>query len=179
MERQICNRNTQYLSALEMANYFHQSAQISKLAAIDVSTRGTDTFIGENTIVDDFVKIKHVGGSGNIEIGKNCFLNSFTVIYSGNGVKIGNDVLIGPNCSIVPTNHNFSGKEKPIRQQGFLPSKGGVIIEDNVWIGAGVIILDGAFISTGSVIGAGAVVSGKTEPDSINVGNPLKFIRFR
>jgi virginiamycin A acetyltransferase len=162
-----------------MSNYFHESAKISQLAAIDLSSRGTNTTIGENSIVDDFVKIKHVGGGGHVEIGKNCFLNSFTIIYSGNGVRIGNDVLIGPNCSIVPSNHNFSDRNTPIRLQGHMPSKGGVVIEDNVWIGAGVIILDGAYISRGSVIGAGTVVSGRTEPDSINLGNPMRFIRFR
>ncbi len=162
-----------------MSNYFHESAKISKLAAIDLSSRGTNTTIGENTIVDDFVKIKHVGGSGHVEIGKNCFLNSFTIIYSGNGVKIGDDVLIGPNCSIVPSNHNFADRSKPIRLQGHMPSKGGVVIEDDVWIGAGVIILDGAYISRGSVIGAGTVVSGRTELDSVNLGNPMRFIRFR
>jgi acetyltransferase-like isoleucine patch superfamily enzyme len=162
-----------------MASHFHESAKISKLAVIDVSTRGTHTVVGANTIIDDFVKIKHVGGSGNIEIGDNCFLNSFTVIYSGNGVSIGSDVLIGPNCSIVPTNHSFSNTAIPIRLQGFAESKGGIVIQDNVWIGAGVTILDGAFISCGSVIGAGSVVSGKTEPNSINIGSPLKFIKYR
>ncbi len=85
-----------------MANYFSKTAKISQLSSIEISTRGTDTTIGENTVIDDFVKIKHVGGNGSIFIGNNCFINSCTVLYSGNGILIGNNVLIGPNCSITP-----------------------------------------------------------------------------
>jgi virginiamycin A acetyltransferase len=162
-----------------MANFFHASARISPLTAIEISSRGTNTYIGANSVIDDFVKIKHVGGSGDIFIGENVYLNSFIVIYSGNGVKIGNDVLIGPHCSIVPTNHNFRDKTGVIRLQGHMPSRGGIVIEDNVWIGAGVVILDGSYISKGSIIGAGAIVNGRTEMDSINVGNPIKCIGYR
>ena len=115
MEWPIRHRHPGYFNLLSMANIFHPTASISQLAVIDVSSRGTDTTIGAGSVVDDFVKIKHVGGTGNIEIGEHVYLNSFTVIYSGNGVRIGNDVLIGPNCSIVPANHNFSSREMPIR----------------------------------------------------------------
>ena len=176
---QVRHRHPCYFNLLSMANIFHPTARVSQLAVIDVSSRGTDTTIGAGSVVDDFVKIKHVGGTGNIEIGEHVYLNSFTVIYSGNGVRIGNDVLIGPNCSIVPANHNFSSREMPIRLQKFAPSKGGVVIEDDVWIGAGVVILDGAYISRGSIIGAGSVVNKRTEPYSINIGNPLKCIGAR
>ena len=52
-----------------MANYFNETASISKLASIEVSTRGTNTHIGKFSVIDDFVKIKHVGGKGDIFIG--------------------------------------------------------------------------------------------------------------
>ena len=162
-----------------MANFFHDSARVSPLSSIDISSRGTHTRIGANSVIDDYVKIKHVGGDGHVEIGENVYLNSFTVIYSGNGVKIGNDVLIGPNCSIVPSNHNFADRNIPMRLQKFGASRGGVVIEDDVWIGAGTIILDGAYIAKGSVIGAGSLVNKRTEPYSINVGNPLTCKGFR
>jgi len=162
-----------------MANYFHESAKISDKASIEISSRGTNTTIGKNCIIDDFVKIKHVGGTGHITIGENVFLNSFTVIYSGNGVQIGNNTAIGPNCSIVPINHKFEDKNTLIREQRFAESKGGIIIEDDVWIGAGVIILDGAHIRRGAVIGAGALVNGEIEEYSINIGSPAKIVGYR
>jgi virginiamycin A acetyltransferase len=162
-----------------MANYIHRTAKISQNAIIEISSRGTHTYIGAHCVIDDFVKIKHVGGQGDVRIGDYVYLNSGTVIYSGNGVSIGNNVLIGPNCSIVPVNHSFKNKEIPIRLQGFANSKGGIVIEEDVWIGAGVVILDGAIIRNGSIIGAGSVVSGEIVAFSIASGNPCKIVKER
>jgi acetyltransferase-like isoleucine patch superfamily enzyme len=55
----------------------------------------------------------------------------------------------------------------------------GIIIEDDVWIGAGAIILDGAHISQGSIVGAGAVLTRYIPPYCIAAGNPCKPIRSR
>lgn len=162
-----------------MANFFSEKVKISKLASIEVSSRGTNTTIGDYSEIDDFVKIKHVGGIGSIEIGNNCFINSGCVLYSGNGIKIGDNVLIGPNCSITPVNHEFVLKDKLIIEQGFKPSRGGIMIEDDVWIGANVVILDGAIIKKGSIIGANSLVNSEIEEYSINYGTPCRKIGFR
>src|SRR5690606_5430928 len=69
------------------------SAKISPLADIEPSVRGTPITIGARTLVDAFVKIKPAGGSGAVTIGADCALNSGTVIYTGNGVTIGDAVL--------------------------------------------------------------------------------------
>jgi acetyltransferase-like isoleucine patch superfamily enzyme len=155
------------------------SAKISPLAHIEDSERGTRIVIGDNVMIDSFVRIKPVGGSGDIRIGNDCFINSGTVIFSGNGVDIGEWVLIAPNCTLAPVNHAYMDKGVTIRHQGFLPSKGGIRIERDVWIGANSVILDGAVLREGCVIGAGAVVAGEIEPYSINVGNPLRCIGYR
>ncbi|NRA11656.1 MAG: acyltransferase, partial [Crocinitomicaceae bacterium] len=137
-----------------MSNFFHESVQVSDFARIEISNRGTHTYIGANCVIDDFVKIKHVGGDKDIRIGSSVFLNSGTVLYSGNGITIGDNVLIGPNCNIVPVNHEIKNRKVPICLQGMAPSKGGIIIEDDVWLGANVTVLDGAIIRKGAVIGA-------------------------
>ncbi len=162
-----------------MANIFHSTVKIGQLVSIEVSSRGTDTIIGQYSVIDDFVKIKHVGGKGNIEIGDYVYLNSGTVIYSGNGVKIGNNVLIGPNCNLVPVNHKFDNLKELIRLQGFQPSRGGIIIEDDVWLGANVTILDGAIINKGCIIGANSLVKSTLSANGIYAGNPLTFIKYR
>lgn len=162
-----------------MANYFSSSCQVSSAASVELSSRGTNTTIGNNTVIDCFVKIKHVGGIGDIEIGDNCFINSGCVLYSGNGIKMGNNILIGPNCSITPVNHEFKSKDMLIAKQGFQPSRGGVVIEDDVWIGANVVILDGSIIGKGSVIGANSMVNCLVEAYSVNYGTPLKKVGFR
>jgi acetyltransferase-like isoleucine patch superfamily enzyme len=162
-----------------MANFFHENSKISELASIEISTRGTNTTIGSMSVIDDFVKIKHVGGVGDINIGCCVSINSGTVLYSGNGIKIGNNVLIGPNCSITPVNHEYRNKNIEIINQGFKVSKNGIIIEDDVWIGANVVILDGAVIRKGSVVGASSLVNHEIEEYSINYGTPSKLVGYR
>jgi virginiamycin A acetyltransferase len=162
-----------------MANHFHPESIISTYARIDVSARGTDTIIGAFCQIDDFVRIRHVGGTGHVVLGERVYLNAGTVIYSGNGVTIGNDVMIGPNCNIVAANHAFSNTDIPMRAQGFAPSKGGIIIEDDVWIAAGVTICDGAIIRKGCVVGAHAVVMGELPAYAVCHGSPARMVRSR
>lgn len=155
------------------------SANISHLADIEDSIKGSTVSINENSMVDAFVKFKAAGGDGDITIGKNCYINSGCVFYIGNGITIGDDVLIAANCTLAPVNHSISKKHIPIRRQGFSRSKGGIKIEDDVWIGAGSVVLDGAHLSQGCVIAANSTVDGFIEPYSINKGNPLSCIGYR
>jgi virginiamycin A acetyltransferase len=159
--------------------FSHPSAQISDKADIEVSKRGTVIRIGEGTLIDAFVKIKTAGGSGDVIIGDYVYINSGCVLYTGNGIVIGNNTLIAANCTLAPTNHEFSKRSALIRQQGFRPSKGGIIIESDVWIGANCTILDGAILREGCVIGAGSIVSGEIVPFTIHAGNPLRQIGVR
>ena len=156
-----------------------ESAQISELAHVEASTRGTKIEIGENVYIDSFVRIRPVGGKGDIKIGPNCFINAGCVLFSGNGINMGSNVLVAPNCTFAPTNHAYQLRCKVIRQQGFLPSKGGILIEDDVWIGANSVILDGSILRRGCVIGASSLVRGEVEAYSVNSGNPLRKIAMR
>lgn len=150
------------------------TAQISPLADIEPSMRGSRYAVGARTMIDSFVKIKPAGGSGDVVIGEDSAINSGTVIYSGNGVSIGNAVLIAANCTLAATNHEFSDPDLRIRDQGFQPSRGGIIIEDDVWLGANVVVLDGSVIGRGAVIAAGSVVIGTVEPYGIYAGTPAR-----
>lgn len=154
-------------------------AIISKFADIEDSIIGTTIIIEEGVHIDSFVKIKPAGGDKDIRIGKNSYINSGVVIYSGNGVDIGEGVLIASNCTIAPVNHEYRSKDKTIREQRFMPSKGGLIIEDDVWIGANSVVLDGAKIRKGAVVGACSLVIGELEPYSINMGIPAKKMGCR
>lgn len=156
-----------------------ENSFISPLADIEDSVKGTKIVIEEGVQIDSFVKIKPVGGTGDVYIGKNSYINSGVVIYSGNGVHIGEDVLIASNCTLAPVNHQYKLKSTKIVEQRFQPSRGGILIEEDVWIGANSVILDGAILRTGCVVGANSLVSKELEPYSINVGSPTKCIGFR
>jgi virginiamycin A acetyltransferase len=159
--------------------YIAESAQVSKLADLEDSVRGTNIIVGDRTKIDSFVKIKPTGGVGDVIIGDDCYINSGVVIYSGNGVILGNDVMIAANCTLAPVNHQYKLKNLTIREQRFLPSKGGIIIEDDVWIGANCVILDGSILRKGCVIGANSLVNGELELYSIYVGSPVKKVGER
>lgn len=155
------------------------SAKISKLTDFETSVRSSKLIIEDDVKIDSFVKIKFVGGEGDVKIGKRSFINSGCVIYSGNGLSIGEDVLIAANCVFAPVNHEYKLRSQTIISQRFKKSKGGIIVEDDVWIGAGAIILDGAIIKKGTVIGAGCIVNFETEEYGIYVGSPISLKGFR
>jgi virginiamycin A acetyltransferase len=155
------------------------TANISPLADIEDSTRGTLIEIGARTMVDAFVKIKPAGGMGDVVIGADCAINSGTVIYTGNGVTIGDAVAIAANCTLAPTNHAVADPTRRIRDQGFQPSKGGIVIEEDAWLGANVVVLDGAVIRKGAVIAAGSVVRGEIPAYEIHAGSPTRRIGVR
>jgi len=155
------------------------TARVSPLADIEPSTRGTRVVLGEGVVIDAFVKIKPVGGTGDVVIGDRSYVNSGTVIYSGNGVRIGRGVLIAANCTIAPVNHEFRDRSRTILEQRFMPSRGGIVIEDDVWIGAGAVLLDGSVVRKGAVVGALSLVRGELAEYTIYAGTPAQPIGTR
>jgi len=155
------------------------TARVSALADIEDSVRGTRIVVGAGAVVDSFVKVRPAGGSGDLVIGARSVVNSGCVLYTGNGIRIGEDVAIAANCTLAPVNHAWQDRSRPIRLQGFAPGKGGIVIEDDVWIGANCVLLDGATIRRGCVVGAGSVVRGELEPYGVYAGQPLRRIAER
>lgn len=112
-------------------------------------------------------------------------IGTATYIGEGNNIRAaGGKIVIGDNClisqyvTIVASNHNIQ-KDKPIIEQGWSKDKNYVVINDDVWIGAGSIILPGICIGKGAVIAAGSVVTKDVVEYSIVAGNPAKFIKLR
>jgi acetyltransferase-like isoleucine patch superfamily enzyme len=155
------------------------TAYVSPDARIHASQRGTRIVIGAHTQVYDFVVIRAVGGDGDIVIGEHCYINPNCTLYSGAGIRMGNYVLVAPGCSIVPANHAHHRTDVVMRKQGFMPSRGGVVIEDDVWIGANCVLLDGTYIESGVVVAAGSVVSGRLAGPAVWGGNPVRRLRER
>jgi virginiamycin A acetyltransferase len=154
-------------------------AKVSPLADIEPSVKGTEIRIDAHAVIDSFVKIKPAGGSGHLHLGSHSYLNAGCVLYTGNGIEIGANVLVAANCTFAPVNHAYGTRTRSMREQGFAPSKGGIVVEDDVWIGANTVILDGARIRTGVVVAAGSVVRGELAAYGIYGGVPAKLLRQR
>ncbi len=136
---------------------------------------GDDTFIMHHTTLHVF----NFRGlpRARISIGSNCFIGEFNTVRGQGGVSIGDGVYTGPMVQMVAVNHVFYDSARPIREQGITAK--GIVVENDVWIGAGAIILDGVTIGQGSVIGAGAVVTESIPPYSIAVGTPARPVKDR
>lgn len=102
-------------------------------------------------------------------------INAYVTIYGK--VTLGRYNMIGPHVMLAGGSHNFEDTSIPMRFQGGTTK--GIILEDDIWIGANVVVLDGVRIGQGAIVGAGAVVTKDVEPYAIVVGNPARFIRFR
>lgn len=107
-------------------------------------------------------------GSGS-GLGVNCSVHG--------PLRIGDNVMMGPDVTILTQTHNIERIDIPMGQQGMRVSE--VVIGNDVWIGMRAIIMPGVKVGNGAVIGAGAVVT-KDVPDYAVVGGvPAKIIRFR
>jgi maltose O-acetyltransferase len=93
-------------------------------------------------------------------------------------LEIGENVMMGLNCNILPNNHIFDRVDIPIIQQGE-SEEVITIIEDDVWIGNQVVLTPGRTIKKGSIIAAGCVLSKDFPEYSIVGGNPSRLIRSR
>ena len=101
---------------------------------------------------------------------------------SDSTLTIGNHVMISPNVSFITGNHRTDVVgEYMINVKEKLPNNDEeIIIEDDVWIGAGATILKGTVIGRGCVIGAGSIIgSMKILPYSICLGNPVRIVQKR
>lgn len=156
-----------------------QTAHVSTLADIEDSVRGTRIVVGAHSVIDSFVKIKPAGGLGDVVIGEYVAINSGCVLYTGHGIRIGDHVAIAANCTLAPVNHAYKESSSLIREQGFLPSKGGIVIEDDVWIGANCVLLDGTRLRQGCVLAAGSVVRHEIPAYTVWAGQPLRQVGER
>ena len=108
-----------------------------------------------------------------VYIGENCNLRA-----SGSRISIGANTMIATGSILIGANHSIS-LGSPMREQPIARDRLGIVIEEDVWVGAGCIILPGAHIEHGAVIAAGAVVRGIVPANTIFGGVPARQISER
>ncbi|MCK4944079.1 MAG: acyltransferase [Candidatus Aminicenantes bacterium] len=132
---------------------------------------GNNVLIGRNTIISC--------KGGDIEVGDFSNIGPNNTLISESSMKIGKYVFTaGHSYLIAGGNHSFEKKDIPIWFQPSI-SKGGIIIEDDIWIGASTTILDGVKIGKGSIIGAASLVLKSIPSFSIAAGSPARVIKKR
>ena len=125
--------------------------------------------------VDDSVLLVppfYTTGGPDIRVGRNVFINQNCTFYDLGGLDIGDDVMIGPNVSLITSGHPVS----PTQRRASVTAKP-IVIERNVWIAAGATIIGGVTVGENSVVAAGSVVTKDVPPNTLVGGNPAKVVR--
>lgn len=110
-----------------------------------------------------------------IRIGANSLIGELNVLRGQGGITIGNRVYTAPLVQMLAVNHVYSDPARPMVEQGITAE--GIVVEDDVWIGAGAIITDSVTIGKGAVVAAGAVVTKDVPPYTVVGGVPARVIK--
>ncbi|WP_066874218.1 acyltransferase [Clostridium mediterraneense] len=129
---------------------------------------------GNNIIINGIISVDNIS---NLYLGNYVFLNNGMKINAMSEVRIGNNVIFGPEVMIWSADHNYENADT-IPYDSKVKDLG-VIIEDNVWIGGRVTILPGVRISEGAIIGMGSVVTRDVPYCAIVGGNPARILKYR
>lgn len=118
----------------------------------------------------------------NTYIGDNFYSNYDCKFIDVAEIRIGNNVMFGPNVTIATPVHPLVAKQRITRTRGQndyydLEYGKSVVIGDNVWIAANVVVSGGVTIGGGAVIGAGSIVTRDIPSNCIAVGNPCRILR--
>jgi len=136
---------------------------------------GNNVSIHRNTIIDCTGVLSNIGEGlwigNNVGIAQNCF------IQVRGFVKIGSNSMFGPGSSLFSENHCHDFTDVPMIRQPTI--RKGIVVEEDVWVGAKAMILDGVTIGKGSIIAAGCIVLHDIPPYSIVAGVPGKIIGCR
>jgi acetyltransferase-like isoleucine patch superfamily enzyme len=132
---------------------------------------GTIVMHGAVLHVYNFRDLPHAG----IKIGRESLVGEYCVIRGQGGVTIGDRVYTSPFTQIIAVNHVFDEPQRPFSAQGITAE--GIVIEDDVWLGAGAVITDGVRVGKGAVVAAGAVVTQDVPAHTVVGGVPARVLR--
>lgn len=117
----------------------------------------------------------HFDYGTNVKLGSNVYINFNCTILDTCLVTIGSRTLVGPNVSFYSGTHPLD----PLVRNGTRgPELGKEIhVEEDCWIGGNATVLPGVTIGRGSTVGAGSVVTKDVPPFHVVAGNPARIIR--
>jgi galactoside O-acetyltransferase len=151
------------------------TARLNRLTFDDAA--GIRALFGELTgqaVDDSFLLIPpfYATGGTNTRIGRRVFVNQNCTFYDLGGIDIADDVMIGPNVSLITSGHPI----EPSRRRDGVTARP-IVIGRNVWIAAGATVIGGVTVGENSVVAAGSVVTRDVPPDTLVGGNPARIIR--
>ncbi|HEX2220254.1 MAG TPA: DapH/DapD/GlmU-related protein [Gemmatimonadales bacterium] len=154
---------------VQLYYYWKHGAVISAKAEVELV--GGTTW-GRDCVISAYTKIKIPGPltlGDRVHIGTGCFIDSGWA-----GLAIGDDVEIGPNCTIVGVTYRFDSLDVPLAEQGLVTS--GIRIGHRVRLGPNCVVLDGSQVDDDTVVPAGTVISGRFAPKASRRVTPARVV---
>ena len=143
---------------------FNDAVEVRALFSDLIGKKVDDSFL----LVPPF----YTTGGPDISVGRNVFINQNCTFYDLGGLEIADDVMIGPNVSLITSGHPL----EPSQRRARVIAKP-IVIERNVWIAAGATIIGGVTVGENSVVAAGSVVTRDVPPNTLVGENPARVIR--
>ena len=118
----------------------------------------------------------------NTSFGERCLVNFNFVVLDCCPVTIGDDVFIGPNCTLATPVHPLLAEERRLKYKengtpfDYEYAKP-IVIRDGCWIATNVTVCGGVTIGKNCVIGAGSVVTRDIPDGTFAAGDPCVVIR--
>lgn len=130
---------------------------------------GHGAFLGRGTILSC--------KDGDITLGDHANLGFHCEVFSGSTVTVGRHALFAAQAYLVGGGHEFEARDAAVIDQP--RTSRGIVLGDNVWLGAGAKVLDGVRIGSDVVVGANAVVTSDLPDGAIAAGVPARVLRSR
>ena len=142
---------------------------------------GNNVVVGKNSTLTAWGSYMEKRYTPTILIGDNTFLGEYTNISAINNITLGSHVLLGRWVTIIDHSHGLfdsmnDANVPPIKRDLF--SKGGIIIDDNVWIADKVTICPGVHIGKGSIVASNSVVTKNIPPYTMCGGGTSKNVEI-
>lgn len=150
-----------------MTTQIHPSADVMSRAIGDGTRVWQYVVILPNAVIGRDCNIcSHCLIENDVVVGDRVTVKSGVQLWDG--LRIGDDVFIGPNATFTNDRHPRSGNRDYEQLQ--------TLLEPGCSIGAGAVILPGIRIGKKAVVGAGAVVTRDVPDGATVVGNPATVL---
>jgi acetyltransferase-like isoleucine patch superfamily enzyme len=135
--------------------------------------------IGAGTLIRQGARIEALlldpGRPPSLEIGNNVNIEQNVHIICSSSIRIGDDVTITGNCSVVDTTHPFRDVDDPVKIGARIdPTHRPVEIGEGTFVGIGCVILPNVRIGKHCVIGSNSTVTHDIPDYCVAMGSPAR-----
>lgn len=138
---------------------------------------GARVWVGPHAEILVYRRAAHSAVAGKLVLHDGAVISTGCNLRAAGGrIELGRASALGQHCVLVAANH-ATATGRPHLMSPWDETRTGVILGDNVWVGANCTLLPGTRIGDSAVIAAGSVVRGAVPAGEIWGGVPARRLR--